>query len=146
MDNDTLRRGKPTCHVAFGEAFALLAGDALQARAFGLLAGSHLAARAVDLASVDERAVEALVAHLGPEYTAAAVDSFGAKLFLDGCSKDYLLERILEALGEEEHDRNAKKSQKALAAFVLDSVAVEGWLPPELRGPGYKAPRKVKRK
>ncbi|MET0346677.1 MAG: farnesyl diphosphate synthase [Casimicrobiaceae bacterium] len=46
MDNDTLRRGKPTCHVAFGEAFALLAGDALQARAFGLLAGSHLAARA----------------------------------------------------------------------------------------------------
>ncbi len=37
MDNDTLRRGKPTCHVAFGEAFALLAGDALQALAFGLL-------------------------------------------------------------------------------------------------------------
>ena len=28
MDNDTLRRGKPTCHVAFGEAQALLAGDA----------------------------------------------------------------------------------------------------------------------
>jgi len=41
MDNDTLRRGKPTCHVAFGEAVALLAGDALQARAFGLLAGSR---------------------------------------------------------------------------------------------------------
>jgi farnesyl diphosphate synthase len=37
MDDDTLRRGKPTCHVAFGEAMALLAGDALQARAFGLL-------------------------------------------------------------------------------------------------------------
>ncbi|MBP5491677.1 MAG: polyprenyl synthetase family protein [Clostridiales bacterium] len=34
MDNDTLRRGKPTCHVANGEAFALLAGDALQNRAF----------------------------------------------------------------------------------------------------------------
>ncbi len=34
MDDDTLRRGKPTCHVAFGEATALLAGDALQALAF----------------------------------------------------------------------------------------------------------------
>jgi len=37
MDNDILRRGKPTVHVQFGEADALLAGDALQALAFELL-------------------------------------------------------------------------------------------------------------
>jgi farnesyl diphosphate synthase len=37
MDNDVLRRGKPTVHVRFGEADALLAGDALQALAFELL-------------------------------------------------------------------------------------------------------------
>jgi farnesyl diphosphate synthase len=37
MDNDVLRRGKPTVHVRFGEAAALLAGDALQALAFELL-------------------------------------------------------------------------------------------------------------
>ena len=37
MDNDVLRRGKPTVHVAYGEAQALLAGDALQALAFELL-------------------------------------------------------------------------------------------------------------
>ncbi len=37
MDNDVLRRGKPTVHVQFGEAQALLAGDALQAFAFELL-------------------------------------------------------------------------------------------------------------
>ena len=37
MDNDVLRRGKPTVHVAFGEAQALLAGDALQALAFEIL-------------------------------------------------------------------------------------------------------------
>ena len=37
MDNDVLRRGKPTAHVKFGEAQALLAGDALQALAFELL-------------------------------------------------------------------------------------------------------------
>jgi farnesyl diphosphate synthase len=37
MDNDVLRRGKPTVHVKYGEAGALLAGDALQALAFELL-------------------------------------------------------------------------------------------------------------
>lgn len=38
MDDDHLRRGKPTCHIAFGEATAILAGDALQALAFEVLA------------------------------------------------------------------------------------------------------------
>lgn len=43
MDNDVLRRGKPTVHVKFGQAQALLAGDALQALAFELLAPDGLA-------------------------------------------------------------------------------------------------------
>ncbi|MAJ90678.1 MAG: (2E,6E)-farnesyl diphosphate synthase [Legionellales bacterium] len=38
MDNDDLRRGRPTCHKAFGEATAILAGDALQTLAFQILA------------------------------------------------------------------------------------------------------------
>lgn len=38
MDDDVLRRGRPTCHVAFDEGTAILAGDGLQAAAFGLLA------------------------------------------------------------------------------------------------------------
>lgn len=42
MDDDTLRRGQPTCHIAFDEATAILAGDALQALAFELLANSPL--------------------------------------------------------------------------------------------------------
>ncbi|NDK97506.1 (2E,6E)-farnesyl diphosphate synthase [Photorhabdus bodei] len=37
MDNDDLRRGQPTCHIKFGEAHAILAGDALQALAFEIL-------------------------------------------------------------------------------------------------------------
>lgn len=44
MDNDDLRRGKPTCHIAYDEATAILVGDALQSRAFELLAtlpGEH---------------------------------------------------------------------------------------------------------
>lgn len=40
MDDDDLRRGQPTTHIAFDEATAILAGDALQARAFELLCGS----------------------------------------------------------------------------------------------------------
>jgi geranylgeranyl diphosphate synthase, type II len=39
LDNDDLRRGQPTCHVAFGEAIAILAGDALQTLAFQTIAG-----------------------------------------------------------------------------------------------------------
>ena len=41
MDNDSLRRGQPTCHVAFGENTALLAGDVLQSMAYEVL-GSRL--------------------------------------------------------------------------------------------------------
>jgi farnesyl diphosphate synthase len=43
MDDDVLRRGRPTCHVEFDEATALLAGDALQALAFELVANYPLA-------------------------------------------------------------------------------------------------------
>ncbi len=41
LDNDDLRRGKPTCHVVYGEAIAILAGDALQTLAYQTLAGLH---------------------------------------------------------------------------------------------------------
>lgn len=55
MDNDTLRRGKPTCHVVYGETNAVLAGDALQAAAFSALLrcpldGDKLSAMALALA------------------------------------------------------------------------------------------------
>jgi geranylgeranyl diphosphate synthase type II len=46
LDNDDLRRGKPTCHVVFGEAIAILAGDALQTRAFEVLANLDIPPRA----------------------------------------------------------------------------------------------------
>lgn len=44
MDNDDFRRGKPSCHKAFGEATALLAGDALLTHAFELITNSDLPA------------------------------------------------------------------------------------------------------
>ncbi|PKF51804.1 (2E,6E)-farnesyl diphosphate synthase [Enterovibrio nigricans] len=42
MDDDALRRGQPTCHIAFNEATAILAGDALQTLAFTILAEGYL--------------------------------------------------------------------------------------------------------
>ena len=59
MDNDVLRRGKPTVHVKFGEAGALLAGDALQALAFEFLTpqdGSVLPATQARLCALLARA------------------------------------------------------------------------------------------
>jgi len=46
LDNDDLRRGRPTCHKAFGEAIAILAGDALQTQAYEVLAGLQCSAEA----------------------------------------------------------------------------------------------------
>jgi geranylgeranyl diphosphate synthase type II len=58
LDNDDLRRGKPTCHKAFGEAIAILAGDALQTRAFEVLAGLDCPAEAtVQIVSLVANAV-----------------------------------------------------------------------------------------
>lgn len=57
MDDDDLRRGRPSCHVAFGEATAILAGDALQALAFSILTDErHAPPAAVNLEQVRELA------------------------------------------------------------------------------------------
>jgi len=63
MDDDDLRRGRPTCHRAFDEATAILCGDALQARAFEVLAAGMPAERAGTACLLLARAVgaEALV-------------------------------------------------------------------------------------
>ena len=54
MDDDVLRRGRPTCHVAFDEGTAVLAGDGLQALAFGVLA--DVGPRAAELVQLVSRA------------------------------------------------------------------------------------------
>src|SRR5437016_13664799 len=61
LDNDDLRRGKPTCHVVFGEATALLAGDALQSLGLELLAtrprGDAFAPRRADAVAIVASAI-----------------------------------------------------------------------------------------
>ncbi|MDR1395464.1 MAG: polyprenyl synthetase family protein [Deltaproteobacteria bacterium] len=63
LDNDDLRRGRPSCHKAFGEATAILAGDALQSLAFQVL--GNLAAKPI-LAKKGGRAIYALAKAIGP--------------------------------------------------------------------------------
>ena len=61
MDDDELRRGKPTCHIAFNEASAILAGDGLQTLAFELLTRTDLPAQ------TQVRLIRALAAGAGAE-------------------------------------------------------------------------------
>jgi geranylgeranyl diphosphate synthase type II len=59
MDDDDLRRGQPTCHKQFGEATAILAGDALQAMAFQVLAEGYPPRAAAAMVGLLARAVGA---------------------------------------------------------------------------------------
>lgn len=63
MDDDTLRRGRPTCHIAYGEAAAVLAGDALQSLAFETLCQS----------ACDGNTLRALVRELAAKSGAAGI-------------------------------------------------------------------------
>lgn len=80
MDDDVLRRGKPTCHVEFDEATALLVGDALQSLAFQLLAeqnpalGENAAAHQLDMLQLLAQAAGSRGMAGGQAIDLAAVD------------------------------------------------------------------------
>jgi geranylgeranyl diphosphate synthase type II len=65
LDNDDLRRGQPTCHVAFGEATAILAGDALQTLAFQTI--SRLAAPPATVVAILRAVSDAISTGVGPD-------------------------------------------------------------------------------
>ena len=107
MDDDTLRRGRPTNHVVYGECTATLAGDALQAEAFGTILRSSLPA--------DRRARCA-------EFLADAVG-------LDGMCGGQYLDMLGEnkVLSEEQlTDINARKTGALLTAACRMGVAAGG--------------------
>ena len=54
MDDDALRRGKPTCHIEYSDATAILAGDALQTRAFEILASNNALSSDARLLQISE--------------------------------------------------------------------------------------------
>ena len=90
MDNDDFRRGKPSCHKAFDEATAILAGDALSVQAFRVIAEDPVQDDAVKvqlmqiLAEATSAAgmIGGCVAAGAPESVVALADQYGAKLGL----------------------------------------------------------------
>ena len=86
MDNDDMRRGKPSCHIAFGEATAVLAGDALLTEAFHAAAASAFATKHPD------RAVAAIA--LLAELAGACGMVGGQTIDLESEGQQILLERL----------------------------------------------------
>jgi geranylgeranyl pyrophosphate synthase len=84
MDNDDLRRGRPTAHKAFDEATALLAGDALLTHAFGLLAGAY-----------------AGNPPLGHALSRELADAAGSRRLIGGQMEDLLAEKKADATTED---------------------------------------------
>ena len=105
MDDDDLRRGRPTLHRAFDEATALLAGDALLTRAFAILAGSYSPA-------------PALAASLSAELAEAA----GSRRLIGGQMEDLLAERNRGATEEALRFIHLNKT----AAMMEASLAMGG--------------------
>ena len=107
MDNDVLRRGKPTVHVAYGEATAMLVGDGLQSLAFAALA--QLIGR-----SVSAPAVVKMVAEL-----AAAA---GAQGMVGGQALD------LSAVGQTLDRQSLEAMHRAKTGAMLQASVRLGWL------------------
>jgi geranylgeranyl pyrophosphate synthase len=105
MDDDDLRRGRPTAHKAFDEATALLAGDALLTHAFALLAGHYPGPLAA-----------ALVRELA--------EAAGSARLIGGQMEDLLAEKIAEVGPEEIHFIHLHKT----AAMIEASLAMGGWI------------------
>jgi geranylgeranyl pyrophosphate synthase len=104
MDNDDLRRGRPTAHKKFDEATALLAGDALLTHAFALLAGNYPPTLATE--AVHELAAAAGSAHL-----------------IGGQMEDLLAEKKADATAAELEFIHLSKT----AAMIKASLALGGF-------------------
>ncbi|BDA86238.1 (2E,6E)-farnesyl diphosphate synthase [Aureimonas sp. SA4125] len=105
MDDDDLRRGRPTVHKAFDEATAILAGDALLTLSFGLVAGAEDIAPQARLALIDALSREA-----------------GAAGMVGGQALDLSAET--EVLGEAEISRMQAMKTGALIAFACEAGPV----------------------
>ena len=104
MDDDDLRRGRPTVHIKFDEATAILAGDALQAQAF-----AHLATEVADPA----RAVAAI---------AVLARAAGAARLVGGQADDLAAERGLEDPGPHQPPAESQGPNFAQRVHQLESI------------------------
>lgn len=112
LDNDDLRRGKPSCHKVYGEGFALIAGDYLIARAFSLVAQDKLL-------SAQERAE---VLELISSATEALCDGQALDIKAQCTTTQPLVSSI--ELREELYQRHMKKTAALITAAVLAPLAL----------------------
>lgn len=105
MDNDDLRRGRPTCHKAYGEAMAILAGDALLTLAFEILAR-------------DTRPSSAAAKACG-----ALAEAAGATALVGGQADDLSLEHTAGDLATLENIHRRKTGAMFLASLRLGGYA-----------------------
>lgn len=121
MDNDVLRRGRPTAHVVFGEGMAILAGDALLTDAFALLArepGSEIPAHGVpepELAARKLRTIEAIGLAAGAGGMAG-----GQALDLEATDRGAILSEVELA------DMHARKTGALLGASAVAGAVMAG--------------------
>src|SRR5262245_25221608 len=109
MDNDDLRRGRPTAHKAFDEATALLAGDALLTHAFALLAENYAAQPALAQALIRELA-----------------DAAGSRRLIGGQMEDLLAEKKPDATEEELGFIHLNKTAAMIEAALVMGGLVGG--------------------
>jgi farnesyl diphosphate synthase/geranylgeranyl diphosphate synthase type II len=107
MDDDDLRRGRPTCHRAFDEATAILTGDALQARAFEIL--THSSAQ--------------IAAHARLEMLRVLADAIGTRGMAGGQAID--LEAVKQPMDETALERMHRQKTGALiqASVLLGAIS-----------------------
>ena len=106
MDDDNLRRGKPTCHIAFGEATAILAGDAFQTLAFDLLSQPSSTPPSIQLKIIQ-----------------TVASSAGAKGMVAGQSLDLLAEGKKLSEAELSHLHRLKTGALIQASVIMGALA-----------------------
>ena len=112
MDDDDLRRGRPTCHRAFDEATALLAGDALLTHAFSLVSGAY---------APNPPLAVALCAELA--------DAAGSRNLIGGQMLDLLGERSTDVTDEMLHSIHAGKTAAMIRAPLVMGALIGGATP-----------------
>jgi geranylgeranyl pyrophosphate synthase len=118
MDNDVLRRGRPTAHVVYGEGHAILSGDALLTEAFALLAREPREVRGIDAAAVASRKISAI---------AIIAEAAGATGMVGGQALDLQAAAGGHALDAEAlRDMHRRKTGALIRAAALSGATMAG--------------------
>ena len=117
MDDDVLRRGRPTAHVVYGEGLAILAGDALLTEAFALLASAPQAVEGVDPADLARRKIAAI---------RLIADAAGASGMVGGQAIDLRAAAGAPLDAAALRDMHARKTGAVIRAAALAGASMAG--------------------